>query len=409
MDVKTAFLNGELNEEVYVSQPPGFEAPNSRGKVLRLHKALYGLKQAPRAWNSKLDQVLQQLGFSRCPSEPAMYKRGEGSDRILLGIYVDDLIITSSSESGIITFKEEMKETFRMSDLGKLSFYLGLEVQQSETGIMVTQSAYAQRILEKNGMSDCNPCSTPTENRLKLSMDSTAEPVDATEFKSTVGSLRYLIHTRPDITFAVGYLSRFMEQPTKEHQAAAKHVLRYIAGTLRFGCWYPKRTEEAHLLGYTDSDHAGDQDDRKSTSGAFFFLGSSPISWRTQKQKIVALSSCEAEYVAGTGGACQGIWLARLLGELTDEDTRSFELFIDNQSAISLCKNPVFHDRSKHIDLRYHFIRECVEKGKVEVKYVSTDDQLADILTKPLGRVRFQELRSKIGMVENKVVLRIRE
>jgi hypothetical protein len=192
-----------------------------------------------------------------------------------------------------------------------------------------------------------------------------------------------------------------MERPTVEHQAAVKHVLRYVAGTLRLGCWFPRNAGEgAELVGYSDSDHAGDQDDRKSTSGAFFFLGSSPISWQSQKQQIVTLSSCEAEYVAGTGAVCQGVWLARLLGELKDEDTQTFELFIDNKSDISLSKNPVFHDRSKHIDLRYHFIRECAEVGKVEVKYVSTDEQLADVLTKPLGRIRFQELRSKIGMVE---------
>jgi hypothetical protein len=409
MDVKTAFLNGELDEEVYVTQPPGFETPGSGGKVLRLRKALYGLKQAPRAWNAKLDSVLKNLGFTRCPSERAMYKRGEKSDRILLGIYVDDLIITGSSERGITAFKEEMKRAFRMSDLGKLSFYLGLEVLQNKDGIMVTQTAYAQRILEKCGMGDCNPCTTPTENRLKLTKNSTAATVDATEFRSTVGSLRYLVHTRPDITFAVSYVSRFMERPTVEHQAAVKHVLRYIAGTLRFGCWFAKGTEETRLTGFSDSDHAGDQDDRKSTSGLFFFLGSRPISWQSQKQKIVSLSSCEAEYIAGTGAVCQGVWLARLLGELTDEDTRKFELFIDNKSAISLSKNPVFHDRSKHIDLRYHFIRECAEVGKVEVKYVNTEEQLADILTKPLGRIRFQELRSKIGMKENKIVPRIRE
>jgi hypothetical protein len=244
MDVKTTFLNGELDEEVYVTQPPGFELPGSDGKVLRLRKALYGLKQAPRAWNAKLDKVLQGLGFARCPSEHALYKRGEGSDRILLGIYVDDLIITGSSERGIATFKEEMKQTFRMSDLGRLSFYLGLEVQQSEAGIMVTQSAYAQKILERCGMGGCNPCATPTENRLKLSKNCSAAAVDATEFRSTVGCLRYLVHTRPDIAFAVSYVSRFMERPTAEHQAAVKHVLRYVAGTLRLGCWFPRNAGE---------------------------------------------------------------------------------------------------------------------------------------------------------------------
>jgi len=190
-----------------------------------------------------------------------------------------------------------------------------------------------------------------------------------------------------------------MENPTTEHLAAMKRVLRYVAGTLHFGCHY-KRKKDPQLVGYSDSDLAGDIDTRKSTSGTLFFLGDNTITWQSQKQKIVALSSCEAEYIAATIGACQGVWLARLLAELKSEEASAVTLRIDNESAIALSKNPVFHDRNKHIDVRFHFIRECVEEDRVRLQSIGTTEQLADILTKALGRERFCELRSRTGVVD---------
>lgn len=208
-----------------------------------------------------------------------------------------------------------------------------------------------------------------------------------------------MINTRPDIAYAVGIVSRFMESPTTQHLAVVKHILRYVSGTLNFGCYYEKKGSlEPKLVGYCDSDLAGDVDDRKSTTGTVFFLGSSLITWLSQKQKIVALSSCEAEYIAATTAACQGIWLARLMADLLKKEPEKVELKIDNKSAISLCKNPVHHERSKHIDTRYHFIRECVEAGKIEVQHVSSEEQRADVLTKALGRVKFLEMRQKLGV-----------
>lgn len=269
-----------------------------------------------------------------------------------------------------------MKSKFSMTDLGLLSYYLGIEVKQTEEGITLCQSGYATRILEKMGMEKCNSAQFPMEPKLKLSKFSKAEKVDSTEYRSVVGSLRYLLHTRPDLNFAVGYVSRFMENPTKEHMTAVKHILRYVRGTVGLGCNYKLVEGSPELLGYSDSDHAGNVDDRKSTTGVLYYFGHCPVSWISQKQKVVALSSCEAEYIAAAYAACQGVWLARLVNELLGQERIRVKIKIDNQSAIALCKNPVYHERSKHIDVKYHFVRSCVEDGKVEVEHVRTDEQM---------------------------------
>jgi len=258
-------------------------------------------------------------------------------------------------------------------------------------------------------MGGCNPVHAPMEPRFKLSKCSTAPATDATEYRSIIGSLRYLVHTRPDLTFAVGVVSRFMEAPTQEQLTAAKHILRYIAGSQRLGCRYGRSEGAPRLVGYSDSDLASDIDSRKSTSGTLYFLGCSPVTWQSLKQKVVALSSCESEYVAAATAACQGIWLARLLSEFSNGEAEHVVLKVDNKPAIALAKNPVFHERSKHIDLKYHFIRDCVEAKKVELEFVPTEHQLADMLTKPLGRVRLAELRTRIGMVEVSPELKPRE
>jgi hypothetical protein len=331
-----------------------------------------------------------------------VYARGTGDTRLLLGVYVDDLIVTGADAGEVQRFKEEMTKRFKMSDLGLLSFYLGIEVQQRDDGITISQAAYAEKLLSKVSMSDCNSAAVPMEPRLKLSKTSTQEPTDASHYRSMVGGLRYLVNTRPDIAFAVGYVSRYMEAPTTEHYAAVKHLLRYIAGTRSYGCFYSS-SGDLHLKGYSDSDLAGDVDDRKSTTGVLFTLGGCPVTWQSGKQKVVALSSCEAEYIAATTAACQGVWLDRLLSELLEKNNGvPATVFVDNKSAIQLSKNPVFHDRSKHIELRFHFIRESIEQGKINIEHIKTEDQLADVLTKSLGRVKFQDLRARIGVMDVK-------
>lgn len=332
MDVKSAFLNGDLLEEVYVHQPVGFVDEKNSNKVLKLRKALYGLRQAPRAWNAKLDQTLTKLGFERCPLEHALYRKGDAENFLLVGVYVDDLIITGRLSEDIQLFKDQMGRMFLMSDLGLLSYYLGMEVQQKDEQITVRQSSYAQKILEMAGMEGCNPCHTPMENRLKLSKSQAGDPVDATRYMSIIGSLRYLVNSRPDIANAVGIVSRFMEAPGSHHWAAVKQILRYVRGTSGYGCCYKRSTMTPELVGYSD--------DRKSTTGVVFFLGDSVVTWASQKQKIVALSSCEAEYIAAAAAACQGVWLARLLAEMKGIDAAKFRLLVDNKSAIVLSSIP---------------------------------------------------------------------
>jgi hypothetical protein len=255
-------------------------------------------------------------------------------------------------------------------------------------------------MLKKFKMNNCKHVSTPVECEIKLSKYEEGERVDPTIFKSLVGSLRYLTCTRPDILYGVGLVSRYMESPTTTHFKAAKRILRYVKGTIDFGLLYPS-SNEFKLVGYSDSDWGGDVDDRKSTTEFIFYLGSSAFTWSSKKQPIVTLSTCEAEYVAATSSVCHAIWLRKLLKELHMPQEDATEIFVDNKSAIALVKNPVFHDRSKHIDTRYHFIRECIAKKEVQLKFVKTHDQVADIFTKPLKNEIFSKLRALLGVTRN--------
>ncbi|KAM3231437.1 hypothetical protein ACQJBY_061551 [Aegilops geniculata] len=293
-----------------------------------------------------------------------------------------------------------MKELFRMTDLGLLSYYLGIEVQQKPEGITICQETYAKKVLESCDMKDCNPSHVPMKPRLILSKKSEASAVDATEYRSVVRKLSYLTNTRPDLAYSVGIVSRFMEAPTMEHWAAVENILRYIKGTTNFGCVYlrEKKKEMVELLGYSDSDMAGDVDDRKSTSDVAYFLRGSIVSWLSQKQMVVALSSREAKYIAAATAVCQGICLGRLLDDLMGKEPERVVLNVDDKSTISLWKNPVHHGRCKDIDMRYRYLRECVEESKVDVNYVCTDDQLADILTRSLGQQKFVKMRRRIGV-----------
>nr|KAJ0208302.1 hypothetical protein LSAT_V11C500255750 [Lactuca sativa] len=344
LDVKSSFLNGKLEEEVYVSQPDGFVKRGEENKVYKLSKALYGLKQAPRAWNACLDR----------------------RKILIIGVYVDDLLVTENCHEELKCFKQEMNEKFEMSDLGLLSYYLGIEVHQNDTGITLKQEAYAKNILTKTRILHCNPTTSPLEHKVKLTKDEDGELVDPTEYRSIVGGLRYLTHTRPNISFAVGVVSRFMKRPTTKHLQAVKGILRYVRGTLDYGLVYTRGKGKVTISGYSDSDLGMDINDRRSTSGMAFYVNGNLVTWSSQKQRCVALSSCEVEFMAATSATCQGIWLRRLLTETIGEKVEPATLFVHNKSAIDLMRNQVFHGRSKHIDIRFHFIRESVENGEIK-------------------------------------------
>ena len=407
LDVKTAFLHGELKEEVFVVQPEGFVVKGQEEKVYKLKKALYGLRQAPRAWNIKLNKILRGLNFQRCSKEPSLYRKEENKSLLVVVVYVDDLLVTGSSLEVIQEFKREMATKFEMSDLGKLTYYLGIEVYQGENGIVLRQDRYARKILEETGMGSCNPTHVPMEMNAKFSKSPDDKDIDAREYRRSVGCLRYLLHTRPDLSFSVGVLSRYMQEPKECHGAALKQILRYLRGTCSLGLRF-KRGGNLKLEGYSDSSYNVDNDDGKSTTGNVFYLGDSPITWCSTKQEIVALSSCEAEFMAATEAAKQAIWLQELFGEVLNEACKRVMIRVDNRSAISLTKNPVFHGRSKHIHRRFHFIRECVENEQVEVDHVPGSEQRADILTKSLGRIKFKEMRNLIGVEDmNEVELKL--
>ena len=265
LDVKTAFLHGDLKEVVYVTQPKGFEIKGSEHMVYRLHKALYGLKQAPRAWNDKLNRVLEELGFRKCSKEASLYRKQVRENLLLVAIYVDDLLVTGSKASMIYEFKKEMSEIFEMSDLGRLRYYLGIEVVQCEEGILLSKERYAKKILSEAGMDDCNSVQAPMEFGLKLTKATEEQCIDAKEYRRLIGCLRYLIHTRPNLAFSVGLLSRYMHEPKTSHDAALKQVLRYLKGTLPQGLVY-KRSDQSRLVGYSDSGHCIDEDDGRSTT-----------------------------------------------------------------------------------------------------------------------------------------------
>ncbi|GAU33196.1 hypothetical protein TSUD_206550 [Trifolium subterraneum] len=403
MDVKSAFLNGPLDEEVYVSQPPGFEVDAQKDKVYKLQKALYGLKQAPRAWNKRIDTFLHKEGFVKCSVEFGVYMKGNDvSDAILICLYVDDLLITGSNNNCIEKFKGRLKNEFEMSDLGKLNYFLGLEFLYEPNGIVLHQKKYIADVLKRFHMEHCNEAETPMEANLKLSKGEDEQAVDATLFKQVVGSLRFICNTRPDINYAVGSVSRFMSNPKASHMVAAKRILRYLKDTQDFGLAFPTSNKESkiELEGFSDSDWCGDKEDRRSTSGYWFRFKNSPISRSSRKQSTVALSSCEAEYVAAAQAACQAVWLESLLDELKIKYVKPVKLNVDNKSAISLARNPIAHGRSKHIETKYHFLREQVSKEKLTVEYCKTDVQIADILTKPLKADRFKELRKMLGITQ---------
>ncbi|GJR52055.1 retrovirus-related pol polyprotein from transposon TNT 1-94 [Tanacetum coccineum] len=368
MDVKTAFLNGPLKEEVYVSQPEGFIDPEFPDHVYRLKKALYGLKQAPRAWYDKLSSFLIEHGFTKGIIDPTLFTRRHGGDILLVQVYVDDIIFGSTNPDFSKRFANLMKNNFEMSMMGELKFFLGLQVHQSPRGIFISQSQYAIELLKKHGLDECVSMSTPMATE-RLDADLQGTPTDQTTYRRMIGGLMYLTASRPDIAFATFVCARYQARPTVKHLKEVKRIFRYLRQSYNMGLWYPKDSG-FELIAYSDADHAGCKDDCKSTSGGLQFLGG----------KLVIL------------------WMRTQLLDYGYKYNR-IPMYCDSKSAIAISCNPVQHSKTKHIDIRYHFIKEHVEKGTVELYFVRTEYQLADLFTKALPKERFEYLVHRIADV----------
>ncbi|KAG8480908.1 hypothetical protein CXB51_025463 [Gossypium anomalum] len=322
-----------LKEEIYIEQPDGFQVKGQEDK----------------------------LGFEKSLSEPTLYvKKSKDETLLIVSIYVDDLLVTGSKDVLVNEFKAQMQEVFDMTDLGVMTYFLGMEVNQTDRGIFISQHAFSLKILNKFSMQNCKPVSTPMAQGEKLSSIGDHVRVDEKEYMSLVGCLLYLTATRPNLMHA--------------------------------------KEEKLKLVGYSDSDWAGCIDDMKSTSGYFFTLGSSVFCWCSKKQQTVAQSTAEAEYIAAAAAVNQAIWLRNLLYDLNEEQLESTEIKVDNQSAVAIAKNPVFHGKTKHFKIKFHFVRKAEQSKEVSLVHCSSQDQLADILTKPLGTARFETLRKLIGV-----------
>ena len=400
LDVLTAFLNGILQEDVYMFQPPGFIQPGSEHLVCKLHKSLYGLKQSPRAWYARLHAALLAWNLIQSHSDPNLYYAHFGQDTIALLVYVDDILLTGSNTRLLTQLKGHLHQSFRTHDLGPIQRYLGVQFERTPTGLRMHQTEYAQSILQQFGMEHCNPTQTPLPEGLLLSKNSATAPVDATLYRMLVGKLLFLTKTRPDISHAVSMVSRFMQDPQESHLQAAKHILRYVRHCPDLGLFY-QQGEENCLRGFTDADYGQDIDDRISVGAYIFFLGNSPISWNSKKQSSTSRSSCESEYRALAQCSCEAVWLRRLLQELRILDDKPTNIYCDNQSSIKLSYNPVFHERSKHFEIDFHFTRQKVEENVIKVEFIPSHEQPADILTKSLGRIKFNNCRSKLHLCGN--------
>ncbi|GJU46055.1 retrovirus-related pol polyprotein from transposon TNT 1-94 [Tanacetum coccineum] len=396
MDVKTAFLNGILREEVYVSQPDGFVDQDNLNHVYKLKKALYGLKQAPCAWYDLLSKFLLSQEFFKGTVDPTLFIRRQGKDILLVQIYVDDIIFASTTPELCDQFTKIMCSKFKMSMMGKILFFLRLQISQSPKGIFLNQSKYALESLKKYGMESCDPVDTSMVEKSKLDEDTQGKSVDPTHYREMVGTLMYLTANRPDLTFVVCMCARYQAKPTEKHLHAIKRIFKYLRGTINQGLWYPNDSSIA-LTAFANADHAGCQDTIRSTSGSMQLFGDKIVSWSSKRQKSTTISSTEAEYIALSGCCAQVLWMR---SQLTDYGLgfNKIPMFCDNKSAIALCCNNVQHSRSKHIDIRFYFIKEQVENGVVELYFVNTEYQLADIFTKALDRERFEFLINKLGM-----------
>lgn len=398
LDVNNAFLNGHLHEELYMSQPPGFHQ-GSVNTVCRLKKSLYGLRQAPRAWFDKLSSTLHNFGFVTAKSDPSLFIKKTHHSIVYILVYVDDIIVTGSNSRELDALITSLHNQFALKDLGPLHYFLGIQVTPTaHGGLLLTQTKYVNDLLHRCKMQDAKPVSTPMAASTKLTNDGSDYFDDPHLYRATVGALQYACLTRPDLAYCVNKVSQFMSKPLLQHWLAVKRILRYLAGTKHMGillssCHHPR------LSAMSDADWASDLVDRRSTSGFCVYFGSNLVAWSSKKQPVVSRSSTEAEYRALALAVSELTWLRSLLHELRYPLSNEPPIiFCDNQSTVQLSANPVLHSRSKHLELDLHFVREKVQSKLVAVTHISSTDQIADALTKPLAKSQFFNLRSKLSV-----------
>ncbi|XP_052169207.1 uncharacterized mitochondrial protein AtMg00810-like [Oryza glaberrima] len=367
--------------------------------LCKLDKALYGLKQAPRAWYSRLSTELQELGFISSKADTSLFFYNKGGCTIFILVYVDDIIVASSSSEVVAALLKDLEKNFALKDLGDLHYFLGIEVKKVTQGLVLSQARYASDILKRAGMSICKPASTPLSTTEKLSIEDGdfLGQNDASHYRSIVGALQYLTLTRPDLSFSVNKVCQFLHSPTTVHWSAVKRILRYIKGTVEFGLRFGKY-DSMLISAFSDADWAGCSDDRRSTGGFAVFLGPNLISWSARKQATVSRSSIEAEYKALANATAEVTWVRKILDELRIARPSVAQLWCDNLGATYLSANPVFHARTKHIEIDYHFVREQVAKKLLDIRFISTTDQLADGFTKSLPAPSLAQYRHNLNL-----------
>ena len=408
MDVKTAFLNGDLDEEIYMEQPEGYKPPGKEHLVCKLQKSLYGLKQAPRAWYQKIDKYLASQGFDRLDSDHSVYVFHVHMNVVMVALYVDDLILVGKHLEDVVKVKSILSNRFEMKDLGEIKYCLGIQVDRDRESrvIRLSQQKFVEEILRRFNMDQCNSVTTPIDIGHRLNSgqapQSKEEEVSMVSipYRQAVGSLMYvMVGTRPDIAVAVGAVAQHMQQPGEAHWIAVKRIFRYLKGSTNVCLSYSNHGTSSILQGFVDSDWGGSLKERRSTSGYAFIFGGGAVSWKSKKQPTVALSTTEAEYMAATQATKEAIWLRRFLQEIGLQQNGPTPIHSDSQGSIALIKNPVHHARTKHIDIQHHFVREKCESEEVEFIYCSTAEMAADVLTKGLLRVNHEKCMSMSALV----------